>query len=190
MNYSEPLLIEKDSAPVEIRHPHFAPDARSQAGSTLETSRNEPFRLDKTSNGPKLAPHATYQTKGEVRGEFTVGFLRHGEGVRLCSRKEDPGEPWGHQGPERHRRALGLVIPCWFAPQHGPTPFHQAPVKITYVWHAGSKSTKAPTGPADSKSTKAPTGRRQGTCCITLCRSGKDGIIVTEIDPSLSTCRF
>jgi hypothetical protein len=75
--------------------------------------------------------------------------------------------------------------------QSAPAPDPDGP-KSTQL-HSGSdapKSTKAPPGSADSKSTKAPTGWRQGTWCIRLRRSGKDGIIVMEIDPSLSTCRF
>ena len=75
MNCSNGLVIETDGARRENRPPHFASDARSQVGSTLETSGNRPLCLNKASDELcQLAPDATHQTVGDIRGELTVRF--------------------------------------------------------------------------------------------------------------------
>ena len=75
MNCSNSFAIETDGVRGENRPPHFASDARSQVGSTLETCGNGPLCLNKASDGLcQLAPDAAYETVGDVRGEFTVGF--------------------------------------------------------------------------------------------------------------------
>src|SRR5262245_20049956 len=75
MNRPNVVVIETDGARHEIRPPHFASDARSEASSSLEASGNGTFRLNKRSiELPKLAHSVACKTVCDVRSRFEVGF--------------------------------------------------------------------------------------------------------------------
>jgi hypothetical protein len=122
-------LIETEGISDKVRRAHFAYNARSQSDPTPRTwPTNGAISISRpscaTSDLPD--PWLTLQTKVRSGVVWEVGFLRHGESVRLDAPKRTPWRPQGRQGSERHRRALDLAIPRRVAPQHDPTLFHQA----------------------------------------------------------------
>jgi hypothetical protein len=159
MNCSNGLVIETDGARRENRPPHFAADARSQVGSTLETSGNRPLCLNKASDELcQLAPHATHQTVGDVRGDFTVGFSEAWRRRSIVLQEKRPWRavwsPGSGASSTRPRPGYPLLVcsPAW------PNSVSPGTVNDISRLACSFKSDKSASRVADSKSTKAPTG--------------------------------
>jgi hypothetical protein len=195
MNQQKVLPIETDGARVEIRPPHFASDARSQVGSTRQTSRNWPRRLNKLSGGLSKPAHCTtYKTVSEVRGRFAVGFFEAWRRRSIGrSKKNAPAtrRPPGPGASSTRPRPGYPLLGCSPAEPNSVSPGNVNDKSRSACWLKIDRSAYR-VGRFKIDTTALRLGADQFAQFRALQdgKSGTDGIIVTLTDPDLSSCRF